>query len=90
MKKISLSRNELIAQIPTSFTAIGNRVVSADNSTIANFRLGTNNTQDEAEVYAQMFALMPEMKQALSNLVDWCIQFTPEYPACLVRAKELI
>lgn len=57
MKKISLSRNELIAQIPTSFTAIGNRVVSADNSTIANFRLGTNNTQDEAEVYAQMFAL---------------------------------
>lgn len=45
---------------------------------------------DLSKQVADLTAANSELRSALESLVDWCIKFTPEYPACLVRAKSLI
>jgi len=46
--------------------------------------------EKEAEANAALLAAAPDMLEALINLHDWCVQFTPEYPAALLKAKEAI
>lgn len=49
-----------------------------------------NLTEDLAKQVKDLTASNSDLRSALEALVDWCIQFTPEYPQCLLRAKELL
>lgn len=49
-----------------------------------------NLTEDLAKQVKDLTASNSDLRSALEALVDWCILHTPEYPQCLLRAKELL